>query len=113
MNYFDNEGVRITNIEEVNGEIILTVFLSVRFYDYVINTNNDSVIRGNKDFKILNNYIMTFIMSSNPEETELTKCPNCGASIEHITSGECEYCYSTIVKKPSKFVLSKKTNVNK
>ena len=47
------------------------------------------------------------------DDVKYEKCPHCGAPVEFVTSGKCEYCNSTIVKKASKFVLSKKTNVNR
>lgn len=111
MHGFEALDIRITNIENINGEIIANVFLAVQFYDYVINTKTDKITRGNNYQKIFNNYEMTFVMSAKPKKQQ--KCPNCGALNKHITSGECEYCHSTLITKASKFVLSSKKNVNK
>lgn len=113
MSDFDRNSVKIIDIDDVNGDIILTVFLSVSFYDYVINVSTNKVTRGNKSVKLTNNYVLTYVVKSDYDNDEETKCPHCGAPINHVTSGKCEYCNSTIVKKASKFVLSKKTNVNK
>lgn len=113
MSDFNQISNKIIDIDEVNGDIILTVFMAVEFYDYVINTSNNNVTRGTNTRKLLNNYILTYVVKADYNNEENTKCPNCGAPIEHVTSGKCEYCNSTIVKKASKFVLSKKTNVNK
>lgn len=113
MSDFTQKDIKIIDIDDVNGDIILTVFLAVDFYDYVINATSKKVTRGQSHRKISNNYILTYVVKSDYEKEDNTKCPNCGAPIEHVTSGKCEYCNSTIVKKASKFVLSKKTNVNK
>lgn len=113
MSDFTQKDIKVIDIDDVNGDIILTVFLSVDFYDYVINTISKQVTRGQNHRKISNNYILTFVVKSDYESKDNTKCPHCGAPINHVTSGKCEYCNSTIVKKASKFVLSKKTNVNK
>ena len=113
MSDFTEKDIKIIDVDDVNGDIILTVYLAVEFYDYVINTISKQVTRGQSHRKILNNYILTFVVKSDYEKEDNTKCPHCGAPINHVTSGKCEYCNSTIVKKASKFVLSKKTNVNK
>lgn len=113
MSDFTQRDIKIIDVDDVNGDIILTVFLSVDFYDYVINTISKQVTRGQNHRKISNNYILTFVVKSDYESEDNTKCPHCGAPINHVVSGKCEYCNSTIVKKASKFVLSKKTNVNK
>lgn len=103
---------KITDIVEQNGNVSVTVYMKVSFYDYVIDTNTNAVTRGTKDNKIVNNYIMTFVRSKDAINKDIS-CPNCGAPVTANTSGECEYCGSTIVKDANDFVLSKKTNVNK
>ena len=112
MNGFEHHITKVIDVDEANDEYIVSVFMSVSFYDYVVNVNSNKVIRGNKNRKITNNYILTYVVQASKSEKD-EKCPHCGAPIEFVTSGKCEYCNSTIVKKASKFVLSKKTNVNK
>lgn len=109
MEYFENVASKITSIHEENGLITIQVFMAVSFYDYVINTTTNSVTRGNKNRKILNNYQMTFVISPS---SSIDKCPSCGAPIKEGSSTTCAYCDSTIVKKSNDFVLSKKTNIN-
>ena len=46
MHNFECLDTKITNIEEVNNEIVLTVFMCVEFYDYVINTKTNKIISG-------------------------------------------------------------------
>ncbi len=33
--------------------------------------------------------------TTNNEITPITNCPNCGANVEHDTSGKCHYCNTT------------------
>lgn len=113
MSEYDNIDTKIIDIKSVNGEIIMTVFMCVEFFDYVINIKTKEITRGTDEHKLLNNYIMTFVMKDSKTSKKITKCPNCGAKIKHNTSGECEYCNATIVKKASKFVLTTKKNINK
>lgn len=113
MSDFNQLITKIIDIKEENGNITLTVYLQVSFYDYVINTKSGDVTRGRNNVKITNNYVMTFVKGSEEITSAGKVCPHCGAPIENITSGECEYCNSTIVTKATKFVLSKKTNVNR
>ena len=43
MNEYDNIDTKILDIESVNGEIIMKVFMCVEFFDYVINTKTKIV----------------------------------------------------------------------
>ena len=112
MSDFKALETKIIDIVEQNGNVSVKVYMRVSFYDYVIDTTNNAVTRGNKNSKIVNNYVMTFVRSKEGINKDIS-CPNCGAPIKANTSGECEYCGSTIVKDASDFVLSKKTNINK
>lgn len=110
MEYFDNMGIKVYDIKKENNVITIEVFMAVSFYDYVINTMTNKITRGTKTTKIVNNYKMTFVVSS--KEQNIDKCPSCGAPIKDGSSTVCEYCNSTIVKPSNEFVLSKKTNIN-
>ena len=104
--------MKITDITSENNVISLTVYAKIRFYDYVINTKNNKVIRGSKDRLITNNYLMTFVVKKSDAKS-IKNCPSCGAPFEHNASGICEYCGSTIIKEADELVLSKKTNINR
>ena len=109
MSDFQQNSIKITNVKEEAGNIVVTVYLNVSFYDYVINTVSGDVTRGTNQRKLTNNYILTFVKS---KDAVADKCPNCGAPIKGNTSSKCEYCGSTIVTDAKDYVLSKKTNVN-
>ena len=112
MSDFVVNGTKIIDVSETDGNVSVTVFMNVSFYDYVINTSTNEVTRGNSNIKITNNYVMTFVRSQSVKDGKIV-CPNCGAANEIVTSGKCEYCGSTLVANANDFVLSKKTNVNK
>lgn len=102
--------IKIYEVTENVGMVSVKVYMQVNFYDYVIDTKTKKVTRGNKNNKICNEYEMTFVRKKEDIRKDIS-CPNCGAPITHNTSGECEYCGSTIVKAADDFVLSKKTNI--
>lgn len=102
--------LKIYEVLENSGIVTVNVYMQVSFYDYVIDMKTKAVTRGTKSNKICNEYVMTFVRSKDEIKKDIS-CPNCGAPITHNTSGECEYCGSTIVKAADDFVLSKKTNI--
>ena len=112
MSDFDQEEIKIVGINKQNKLVTVEVYLRVTFYDYVINQKSKEVIRGTKDRKLTNNYEMQFVRKQDNSKKK-TKCPNCGAEIDTVTSTKCEYCGSTIVVDANEFVLSKKTNINR
>ena len=112
MSDFNLQQVNVIDIKEEDGKVAITVYMRVRFKDYVINQKTKEVIRGNSSSYMTNNYIMTFVRGKDAIDKDIS-CPNCGAPISDTASSKCEYCGSDIVKDSSEFVLSKKTNINK
>ncbi len=112
MSDFDQEEIKIIGIKKQDKLVTVEVYLRITFYDYVINQKSKEVIRGTKDHKLTNNYEMQFVRKQDNSKKK-TKCPNCGAEIDTVTSTKCEYCGSTIVVDANEFVLSKKTNINR
>ncbi|MBQ4030209.1 MAG: zinc-ribbon domain-containing transport protein [Bacilli bacterium] len=96
---------KITSLKEENGFIIIKMFLKIAFYDYVIDTRTEKVIRGHKHYRFKNMYRLEYIIGADNKEQ---KCPNCGAKIVNVTSGKCKYCGSVLVTKPKDYVLNKK-----
>lgn len=111
MSNYTANSTKIIDIEEQNGNVTVTVFMNISFYDYVIDTKSNAVTRGTDARMINNNYEMKFVRSKTVEN-KVHKCPNCGAEITDKASSECKYCHSVIIKDSGDFVLSKKTNVN-
>ena len=109
MSDFSVKEVSIYDIKKVNNITEISVYLDIKFRDYVINTNNNKVVRGNKKIYFNNSYELTFVMSNNDK---ITKCPSCGAEIEVVSSNVCPYCKNTIVQTSDELVLSKKKIVS-
>ncbi len=105
MNDFVTKYSYIIDVQIENNLYVVKALLRIEFYDYVIDTITQEVTRGNKNAKVINTYQLEFVKAVNAENN---KCPNCGAKIDSVTSTECAYCGSTIVKGASDFVLSKK-----
>lgn len=110
MSAFLLQDSHITDVKEQNGQIIVETYMSILFYDYVIDTTTNEVIRGRDDIMTKNNYLMTFIKNKNVVDT--SKCPNCGAPLNKKHSATCSYCKSDVVFPSNEFILSKKTNIN-
>ena len=104
MNDINNHIIKIFNIKDENGITNVVVYMSISMYDYVVDEKG-KVVRGTDKFKALVEYEMTFVKST---EDKIIKCPNCGAELDIVTGGRCQYCRSDIVVNPTKFVLNKK-----
>ena len=105
MSDFTINSVSVYKVEEVNGLMEVSVMLDITFRDYVINTTNNSVVRGSKNIIFNNTYELTFVASKNDK---IKNCPSCGASVDVKSSEVCEYCRNTIVQISNELVLSKK-----
>lgn len=96
----------ITDYIHTNNGETYTVQLTVSCYDYIINTKNEKVVRGNKYRKLTLTYELTF----EKEINTIKNCPQCGAPIENQT--ECPYCKSKIVNNNSEMKLTKKRMIS-
>ncbi len=109
MDDFNLIDCRIISVNEINGLLNVNAFLRVEMHDYVVD-EKEEVVRGNKNALIDIEYVITFVKSSSSDDKEVM-CPNCGAKIDAVARGKCEYCGSTVVVNAKDFVMSKKTCV--
>jgi len=79
--------------------------MQVSCYDFIIDTRNNSIIRGNTNKKIYS-YELTFVKTNDSKGLDI--CPRCGAPVEGNNSGVCEYCKSTLISNNYTLVMSKK-----
>jgi hypothetical protein len=108
MSDFETKNIDITNIDVKGDKISLTVALTISFYDYVVD-KDDNVTRGTKSYKLTNSYNLTFVSTLNEKEKNKERnCPSCGAKLENASSNVCPYCNSTVVFESHDWLLSKK-----
>ena len=109
MNNFSCLDTKITEVTEENNLLNVTVYLRVSMYDYVVDKDN-TVLRGSNNHKIDIEYMLTFVKTKHNDDKDVI-CPNCGAKIEAVASGKCEYCGAVVVVDAKDYVMSRKTNI--
>lgn len=100
----------ISNISMVNGVEEIDVIMTVKFLDYVVDSNNN-VVRGSSNQRIEVTYRLTLVKKGEISE-DTNFCPNCGAKLEDKASSTCPYCKSVIVADNYTWVMSKKESLN-
>ena len=97
---------KVLSVTEENNSLIIDVKLSVSCYDYLIDTTDDKVIRGDASQKNYYIYKLSFLLS---KDNIINRCPNCNAEIEDIGSSiVCKYCGANIERKSNNLVLNRK-----
>ena len=107
MSDFQCVAYNINGITEENGIVIIKMFLHATFYDYVIDTNTNQIIRGTNTSVVHNQYHLNFVVKRGED---LTICPSCGAKI-NVGSSNCDYCHTLIINNYGDFVLSSKNRI--
>ena len=76
----------------------IKILVNASMKEYIIQKNNNQVIRGSKDKIYKKSVIMTFV-KKNIEEGEgiIHNCPNCGSEIQQTEFGKCPYCRTLIL----------------
>lgn len=95
---------------EENGQQTIIINMQVSCYDFIINTKNNTVVRGSSSKLHIYNYELTFVKTSDNKNLDI--CPRCGAPVEGNNSGVCEYCKSTLISSNYTLVMSKKKMIS-
>ena len=103
MNDFNLVSLNITNAYRENNMLSVEVLLHIKFHDYIIDTSNNKVIRGDKNRIYDNNYILIY----RKKDEKIKKCPSCGADITD-SFDRCSHCGNTIVNNNDNYVLVSK-----
>ena len=101
MSDFKKQNFVVQSYQEDNNTISIGVYLSVMFYDYVIDEETGEVTRGSKNNLYKNIYYLEFIKNNSIND----KCPNCGGKVENQ---KCLYCNSVVENGYSEYVLTNK-----
>ena len=105
MSDFVKEKIYITDFRQDAKVDTIEVILSISFFDYVID-KDENVVRGNNKHKVHNTYKLTF--SRKVGKKKLNTCPNCGAKLKKTHTFVCDYCKTTITNNNHDWVLVKK-----
>ena len=102
----------LSNFIQSGDKDILTVVLSSKMVDYIINDETKEIIKGDKTTDRHSTYKMVFVRKTGVKTkagestVNTTNCPNCGAPTQITSSGKCEYCGSVITTGEFNWVLS-------
>ena len=100
----------IVQINVLEKTVEIKTMLHITCKDYIINTETNEVVRGNKDKTNDYTYEITFV--SDKCSDEIIKCPICKADVDGNNTSVCPYCRTVIIKESTKFVISQKEMVN-
>lgn len=95
----------IKSIEEQNGTIIVEMYLRIDFNNYIIDTETEEVVSGNKSEKVVNQYYLQFVKS----KKLVDKCPNCNSSLNK--KNICNHCKTYVDVGYDDLVLSSKKKI--
>ena len=109
MNSFTYVKGKVTNIEKTDNQLVVTVEIVTRFYDYIINQKDEKILRGDDYKKVTLHYQMTFVKST--KKSIATNCPNCGAKLKKTSTNVCEFCKTTITKESKEWLLAEKKSI--
>lgn len=90
----------------------LTVFMSVRMADYIIDEETRRVLKGNPNVDCFMDYLLTFMRKTGVKTkaadsaAQSKSCPHCGAPLQITSAGKCEYCNSIVTTGEFSWVLA-------
>lgn len=90
----------------------LTVYMSTRIIDYIVDERTGNVIKGSKDRYCYIDYLMTYMRKKGVKTdvntgTKANVCPHCGAPLDSISSaGQCNYCGCIVTSGEFNWVLA-------
>lgn len=102
----------LSEFKQVGDKDVLTVTLSSKMIDYIINDETKNIIKGDKTTDRHSTYKLVFVRKTGVKTkpgmntVNTTNCPNCGAPTQITSSGKCEYCGSVITTGEYSWVLS-------
>ena len=106
------KSAKLSKFEQSGDKDILTVILSSKMIDYIIDDRTQEIIKGDKVTDRHSTYKLVFVRKTGiktkvgTNEVNATNCPNCGAPTQITSSGKCEYCGSVITTGEFNWVLS-------
>lgn len=97
----------IESVKEEDNSLSVSVLLNVTCNDYLLDSKNNSIIRGSMYATNYYYYRLNFIIHG--EHHYFDKCPNCSAPLpKDEVNIVCSYCGSSIIRKLNKMILTRK-----
>ena len=90
INNIERKNVILFELDSTIAKQIATVMIEVSYINYTINKKG-YVISGSRTEKVTEKFEVAF--RKDFERKEITKCPNCGAS---LAGNKCEYCRTIV-----------------
>lgn len=106
MKDFEFFSGEIVSVSKENNKLYVTIKLCAEFYDFIIDTNKQEIIRGTRKDKEMPTYEMIFVKSVKTPNTNC--CPNCGAKLNKKNIDTCEFCKTKITKETEDWLLASK-----
>ena len=97
----------IVDFYEDDINVVVTVNITARYYDYYVNLNTGKYISGNKNTRSVVDYHIVMKKKKDVNELEkVRRCPNCGNPLDVNNNGKCPYCYSIFNQEDYDWILS-------
>lgn len=90
INSIQKKKIIIYELDSTIAKQTVSAMIEISYINYTIN-NEGYIISGSREKPITEKFEVTF--RKDFERNEITKCPNCGAS---ITGNKCDFCRTTI-----------------
>ncbi len=104
---FELSNFEITGMDHDDKNISITANYEILCYDFIIDINSKTVLKGISNEKVVRIYEMVFVRTIIANDNN-NFCPNCGAPTNNKASKKCDYCNSVIVSSKHDWVLSQK-----
>lgn len=98
--------IKYVEVKENEYKYSIKVQLKVKYYGYVIDSKSNKVVKGTKNNKITNVYMLNLVKHKN-----INNCPNCLAPIPNNV-GRCEYCKTIKTVKNTDWLIDEKEKIN-
>ena len=105
INYIDLSSYSTDNEKE-----LVEVAINVVMHDYTKEKTTNKIVNGNKNLKIRTTYKLIFYRklgtkTKEEENSELIRCPNCGAKIK-TGNKKCDFCNTIVLNGVKEWILN-------
>lgn len=102
--------LNVGKIDIINREIkddkeIIQVSILAKYMDYVVDSEGDYK-RGNNEYRIEKEYLLTFEHLVNAEIKNYYRCESCGNNLDINFTGECPYCKNIVDVRDTEYILT-------